>query len=122
MILEVAKALIPPQDPNPSVTIYRWLMWATVMSLMLAVGWLIVNTASAGDLASLKADVAGNKKAQLESQIFQKSIDSCMSDGGLKIANQQELARLVGEWRSLVKDNGANPPTLKSCTDLGIAQ
>jgi hypothetical protein len=97
-------------------------MWAAVMGLMLTVGWLVVNTASAGDLTALKQEVTSAKKAQLESQIFQKSIDSCMSDDRLKIANQQELARLVGEWRSLVKDNGANPPTLKSCADLGIAQ
>ena len=120
VFFDVAKLLFPPQDPNPSVTLYRWLMWASTVSLMLAVAWLIANTASAGDLSALKAEVASGKQTTLESQIFQKSIDSCKTTGGERIANQSELARLVSEWRYVVKNYNANPPTLKTCGELGI--
>lgn len=122
-VSEILKALIPPQDSDPKVTIFRWLMWAAVVTLCIMVSWLVTNTAPAVELKDVRDEIATIKKENLEGQIFQKSIDVCMTEAGpLRQAYQQELSRLTNQWRQVVRDQRASPATLKSCNELGLTQ
>lgn len=120
LIKNIAFALIPPQDEDPKVTIFRWLMWTTVVGLCISMLWVINNLAFSSELGDVKRDVAQMKRENLESQIFQKSIDVCSSSGQLRTAHNQEMSRLIGQWRDIVGDQTAMPSTWKSCQELGL--
>ncbi len=121
MFLDIAKALIPPQDDDPTVTIFRWLMWASVLSLMAVCSWLVFNMATAGELKELKSQVSEQQRTNLEKQIFDQQIQVCKSVGSLRTAHAQELSRLIRLWQDEVRNYSAAPPTLRSCGDLGIS-
>ena len=98
-------------------------MWGSILVVIAAMLWLWNSTASADDLKMVQRDITTIRKAQIENQVFQKSIEVCTTAAGpLRNAYQQELSKLVDEWRQVVKNYNATPSQLKTCAELGIAR
>jgi hypothetical protein len=118
---EIASALIPPQDKDPKVTAYRWMNWAGMMLLFAISGWLVYNTARAGELSDLTTKVESIEKSTLDGKIFDKSVAVCQAEAGpLRTAHTAELARLIDEWRRVTKNPNGTPATFKTCQELGL--
>lgn len=57
--------------------------------------------------------------SRIESEIFRFRVESCMQPPGpLRTSFENQVAKLISEWRIVTRQAGATPP-LPSCQELG---
>jgi len=121
-------ALLPPQDPNPQVTVWRYVMAVTVAGCVLMLALMITGVIAPArsvmadqlskELATVAAKQDAAERERLEQQVFEAKIAQCMATGPLRTLYTNRVSELVGKWQRLTGRN-TNPPTLVDCNDLG---
>ena len=127
-MLDKLTLFLPPQDPNPQVTLWRWGVYIGLSAVIIVVtgfffGWFMPETSAAAQQLSGKLDrveqrVKASDKERLEQQIFEQRIAQCMATGAIRTVYANRVTQLVSKWRELTGQPG-NPPTYVDCNDLG---
>jgi uncharacterized protein YecA (UPF0149 family) len=102
--------------------VWQWAVFAKLWLLLAFSAWSVgaftifgsSGFARAGDVAALQADVRAAAIAQSEAQLFDIRLRQCHESGGLRIALQQQLIKLMQEYARL---SGQIYP-LPDCKDL----
>lgn len=67
----------------------------------------------------LTRSVDSREASRLESEIFRLRVESCMQPAGpLRATYENQIAKLISEWRTVVRQPGGSPP-VATCRDLG---
>lgn len=67
---------------------------------------------------NLSSDFASSRRADIEREIFTLRVTSCMNTGTLRAVYEEQISKLIAEWRTVTRQYGASPPA-PTCQDLG---